>query len=96
MGYATLYGDMAGGYAPLKDVPKTLVYKLAAWRNRDGRIIPRRIIERPPSAELRPDQKDTDLLPDYDVLDPILEKYIEQDCAPQEIIEDGFDKKNRP
>jgi len=93
VGYATLYGDMAGGFAPLKDVPKTLAYKLATWRNTDEQIIPQRIIDRPPSAELRFDQKDEDSLPGYDVLDPILEKYIEQDLSPDEIIKDGFDKK---
>ena len=92
VGYATLYGDMAGGFAPLKDVPKTLVYKLSRWRNRSGRVIPRRIIDRPPSAELRFDQKDEDSLPSYDVLDPILEKYIELDRTPGEIIDSGYDR----
>ena len=93
VGYATLYGDMAGGFAPLKDVPKTLVYALSRWRNRcgDGEVIPRRIIERPPTAELRFDQKDSDSLPSYEALDPILEKYIEQDLSPKEIIEAGCD-----
>jgi NAD+ synthase (glutamine-hydrolysing) len=91
VGYATLYGDMAGGFAPLKDVPKTLVYRLAEWRNRAGEVIPRRIIERPPSAELRPDQKDTDSLPDYAVLDAILERYVEQDLSRSEIVAAGFD-----
>jgi NAD+ synthase (glutamine-hydrolysing) len=92
VGYATLYGDMAGGFAPLKDVPKTLVYRLAEWRNRDGEVIPRRVIERPPSAELRPDQKDTDSLPDYDILDAILERYVEQDLSRGEIVAAGFDR----
>ncbi len=92
VGYATLYGDMAGGFAPLKDVPKILVYKLSRWRNRTGEIIPQRIIDRPPSAELRFDQKDEDSLPGYDVLDPILEKYIEMDHTPGEIIEAGYDR----
>jgi NAD+ synthase (glutamine-hydrolysing) len=92
VGYATLYGDMAGGFAPLKDVPKTLVYQLAEWRNRQGEVIPRRVIERPPSAELRPDQKDTDSLPDYDVLDGILERYVEQDMSRAEIVHAGFDE----
>ena len=92
VGYATLYGDMAGGFAPLKDVPKTLVYKLSRWRNRTGEIIPQRIIDRPPSAELRFDQKDEDSLPGYDVLDPILEKYIELDLTPGEIINAGYDR----
>ena len=92
VGYATLYGDMAGGFAPLKDVPKILVYKLSRWRNRTGEIIPQRIIDRPPSAELRFDQKDEDSLPGYDVLDPILEKYIELDHTPSEIIDAGYDR----
>jgi NAD+ synthase (glutamine-hydrolysing) len=81
VGYATLYGDMAGGFAPLKDIPKTLVYRLCEWRNAQSPVIPRRVIERPPSAELRPDQKDSDSLPPYDVLDPILEAYIEDDLT---------------
>ena len=93
VGYATLYGDMAGGFAPLKDVPKTLVSELSRWRNRDGEIIPQRIIDRPPSAELRFDQKDEDSLPGYDVLDPILEQYIELDRAPGEIIASGYDRE---
>ena len=91
VGYATLYGDMAGGFAPLKDVPKTLVYRLAEWRNRDGEVIPQRVIVRAPSAELRPDQKDTDSLPDYGVLDAILERYVEQDQSRDEIVAAGFD-----
>jgi NAD+ synthase (glutamine-hydrolysing) len=91
VGYATLYGDMAGGFAPIKDVPKLLVYRLAEWRNRRGEVIPRRIIDRPPSAELRADQKDSDSLPPYEVLDPILERYVEQDCSVAEIIAEGFD-----
>lgn len=91
VGYATLYGDMAGGFAPLKDVPKTLVYALAEWRNRQGRIIPQRIIDRPPSAELKPDQRDVDSLPPYDILDPILERYIERDQSPDEIMAAGYD-----
>ena len=92
VGYATLYGDMAGGFAPLKDVPKILVYELSRWRNRDREVIPQRIIDRPPTAELRFDQKDEDSLPGYDVLDPILEKYIELDRTPAEIIADGYDR----
>ena len=92
VGYATLYGDMAGGFAPLKDVPKTLVYELSRWCNRNGEIIPQRIIERPPTAELRFDQKDEDSLPGYDVLDAILEQYIELDRTPDEIIADGYDR----
>ena len=93
VGYATLYGDMAGGFAPLKDVSKTLVYALARWRNSRGAIIPQRIIDRPPSAELREDQKDEDSLPPYSILDPILERYIELDQSPQEIVAAGFDSK---
>lgn len=91
VGYATLYGDMAGGFAPLKDVSKTLVYTLSEWINRDREIIPERVISRPPSAELKPDQIDEDSLPPYSVLDPILERYIEQDQSPQMIIAAGFD-----
>lgn len=91
VGYATLYGDMAGGFAPLKDVWKTMVYRLAKWRNSTKQAIPERVIARPPTAELRPDQLDQDSLPDYDVLDPILELYIENDQAPEKIISDGFD-----
>ncbi|MGE0482815.1 MAG: NAD+ synthase [Gammaproteobacteria bacterium] len=91
VGYATLYGDMAGGFAPLKDIPKTLVYRLSAWRNQQGLVIPPRVIERPPTAELAPDQKDTDSLPPYEILDPILERYIERDMTPREIIAEGYD-----
>ena len=91
VGYATLYGDMAGGFAPLKDVPKTLVYQLANWRNTSGQVIPQRVIDRPPSAELKPDQVDEDSLPPYDILDDILEQYIEADHSPGEIINAGFD-----
>ena len=91
VGYATLYGDMAGGFAPLKDVPKTLVYELTRYRNTLTDVIPNRIIERPPSAELAPDQKDEDSLPPYDVLDSILEMFIEQDKSRDEIISQGFD-----
>ncbi len=90
VGYATLYGDMAGGFAPIKDVPKTLVYELAQWRNAIGGgetpPIPQRVLDKPPSAELRPDQKDTDSLPSYDVLDPIVEAYVEDDRSPEDII----------
>ena len=92
VGYATLYGDMAGGFAPIKDCSKTLVYKLARYRNTLGDAIPERVITRPPSAELRPDQKDTDSLPDYDILDPILEAFIEEDLSVAEIAERGFDR----
>ena len=92
-GYATLYGDMAGGYAVIKDVPKTLVFRLAEWRNRHaGRdLIPRNVITKPPSAELKPDQFDQDNLPPYDILDPILEAYVEDDDTIDEIVARGFD-----
>ena len=91
VGYCTLYGDMCGGFAVIKDVPKTLVYDLCHWLNRDGELIPDYIITRPPSAELRPDQKDTDSLPPYDVLDAILERYVEEDLSLEAIIAEGFD-----
>lgn len=93
VGYATLYGDMSGGFAPIKDVPKILVYELARYVNRDTEIIPQRVIDRPPSAELRPDQQDSDSLPDYEVLDKILLEYIEHDQSPENIIAMGFDKE---
>jgi len=92
VGYATLYGDMAGGFAPIKDCGKTLVYELARYRNTLGEAIPQRVLTRPPSAELRPNQKDTDSLPDYDVLDPILEAFIEDDLSVAEITARGFDR----
>ena len=92
VGYATLYGDMAGGFAPIKDCSKTLVYRLARYRNSVSEIIPERVITRAPSAELRPDQKDSDSLPDYDVLDPILEAFIEEDLSVEEIAARGFDR----
>jgi NAD+ synthase (glutamine-hydrolysing) len=94
VGYATLYGDMAGGYAPIKDCSKSLVWKLARWRNREAGtpVIPERIIKRPPTAELRDDQLDTDSLPPYDVLDPILEAFIEDDRSVDEIVAMGFDR----
>jgi NAD+ synthase (glutamine-hydrolysing) len=92
VGYATLYGDMAGGFAPIKDCSKTLVYRLARYRNSLGRVIPERVIERPPSAELRPDQKDSDSLPEYDVLDAILELFIEENLSVDEITARGFDR----
>jgi NAD+ synthase (glutamine-hydrolysing) len=90
VGYSTLYGDMAGGYSILKDVAKTLVYKLCHWRNLQSRVIPDRVITRPPSAELRPDQKDQDSLPDYAILDQIVELFMEQDRSPSEIVALGF------
>jgi NAD+ synthase (glutamine-hydrolysing) len=92
VGYATLYGDMAGGFAPIKDCSKTLVYRLARYRNSIGEVIPERVITRPPSAELRPDQKDSDSLPDYDVLDPILEAFIEADLSVKAIVEKGYER----
>jgi NAD+ synthase (glutamine-hydrolysing) len=95
VGYATLYGDMAGGFAVIKDVPKTLVYELVAWRNEagPGQPVPAGIIERPPSAELRPGQLDTDSLPPYEVLDRILEAYVEQDRSPAEIAAEGVPRE---
>ena len=92
VGYATLYGDMAGGFAPIKDCSKMLVYRLASYRNSLGRVIPQRVIDRPPSAELRPDQKDSDSLPPYDVLDAILEAFIEEDLSVDEIVARGFER----
>ena len=92
VGYATLYGDMAGGFAPIKDCSKMLVYRLAHYRNSVSAVIPARVIERPPSAELRPDQQDTDSLPPYDVLDPILEAFVEEDLSVDEICARGFDR----
>jgi len=91
VGYATLYGDMVGGFAAIKDVPKTLVYRLAEYRNQIQAAIPRRVIEREPSAELAADQKDTDTLPPYNLLDAILERYVERDLGPEEIAAAGFD-----
>ncbi|HIF18071.1 MAG TPA: NAD+ synthase [Cycloclasticus sp.] len=92
VGYATLYGDMAGGFAPIKDVPKMMVYALAKYRNELSAVIPERVITRPPSAELAPDQKDEDSLPPYPVLDDILERYIELDQSRREILDVGYDK----
>ena len=92
VGYATLYGDMAGGFAPLKDCGKTLVYRLAKYRNSVGPVIPERTITREPSAELRANQKDTDTLPPYDLLDPILEAFMEEDLSVAEIVERGFER----
>lgn len=94
VGYATLYGDMAGGFAVIKDLPKTMVYDLARWRNRqglEGSVIPKRVLDRPPTAELAPDQKDEDTLPPYAVLDPILKAYIEEDRSADEITAMGFE-----
>ena len=92
VGYATLYGDMAGGFAVLKDVSKTMVYNLANYRNSLSPVIPLRIIERPPSAELAEDQKDEDFLPPYSVLDPILELYIQKDMGVDDIVDRGYDR----
>ena len=92
VGYATLYGDMAGGFAVIKDVPKTLVYRLVRYRNRlsDDRLVPASVLERPPSAELRPDQLDQDSLPPYELLDRILVDYVEEDRGRDEIVADGI------
>ncbi|MCX5781199.1 MAG: NAD+ synthase [Elusimicrobia bacterium] len=92
-GYATLYGDMAGGLAVIKDVPKTLVYELAKFRNEKSQVISERILTKEPTAELRPNQKDTDSLPNYNILDPILKLYIEKDIEAEKIISKGFDKQ---
>ncbi|CAA9889390.1 Glutamine-dependent NAD(+) synthetase [Candidatus Methylobacter favarea] len=94
VGYATLYGDMAGGFAPIKDVPKLLVYRLARYRNSLSEVILPRVISRPPSAELSPDQVDEDSLPPYEILDPILERYIELDQSAEEIIAAGFKRED--
>jgi NAD+ synthase (glutamine-hydrolysing) len=95
VGYATLYGDMAGGFAPIKDVPKTIVYEMGAWRNAHGPgkpPIPERIMIKPPTAELRPNQLDTDSLPPYEILDPIIEAYVEEDADVDAIVARGFDR----
>jgi NAD+ synthase (glutamine-hydrolysing) len=97
VGYATLYGDMAGGFAPIKDVPKTLVYELCRWRNDDATRrgetppIPDAVMTKAPTAELRPNQKDTDSLPPYEVLDPILEGYVEDDLSEEDLVAAGMD-----
>jgi NAD+ synthase (glutamine-hydrolysing) len=94
-GYATLYGDMAGGFAVIKDVPKTMVYQLARHRNSlaASGLIPPTVIEKPPSAELRPDQKDTDSLPPYEILDPVLTAYVEEDKSIEQIVTVGIDEE---
>jgi NAD+ synthetase len=92
VGYCTIYGDMCGGLAVISDLPKTKVFEVARWINRDQERIPWNTIEKPPSAELRPDQKDQDTLPEYDVLDQILELYVEQHLGAEEIVERGFDE----
>lgn len=91
VGYSTLYGDTAGGFAVIKDVPKTLVYRLCRWRNSEGEVIPASVLEKPPTAELRPGQLDTDSLPPYEQLDPVLEAYVEDDLTAAELVEAGFD-----
>ncbi len=92
VGYSTLYGDTAGGFAVIKDVPKTMVYELCRYRNSLGEVIPQAVITKPPSAELRPDQRDDQSLPPYDVLDPILEAYVEGDVTAAELVDAGFDE----
>ena len=92
VGYSTLYGDMAGGFDVLKDVPKMLVFELCRYRNTLGPCIPQRVIDRPPSAELAPDQKDEDSLPPYEILDRILELYVEQDMSADDIVATGMDR----
>jgi NAD+ synthetase len=89
-GYAALYGDMAGGFAVLKDIAKTLVYRLARYRNGIARVIPDRVFQRPPSAELRPDQVDRDSLPPYPLVDAILDAYVEEDMSPADIVSHGI------
>ncbi len=93
VGYCTLYGDMCGGLSVISDVPKVMVYRLAEYINRDREIIPRATIEKPPSAELKPDQRDQDTLPPYEVLDPILQLYVEEQLSVTEIVNRGFDEK---
>ena len=93
VGYCTLYGDMCGGLAVVSDVPRTQIYALAKWINSNREIIPWATIEKPPSAELKPDQKDQDTLPPYDILDPILQLYVEEQCSAQEIIAKGYEEK---
>ena len=93
VGYCTIYGDMAGGLAVISDVPKTMVYDLARWMNREREVIPWSTIDKPPSAELKPDQVDQDTLPPYDVLDEILRLYVEENLSAREIAERGFDEK---
>ena len=94
VGYSTLYGDMAGGFSLIKDVPKTMVYQLCRWRNRqEGKeVIPVRIIDKAPSAELKPDQIDQDSLPPYEILDKLIWQYVEEDISYQEMVENGLDK----
>jgi NAD+ synthase (glutamine-hydrolysing) len=91
VGYSTLYGDTAGGFAVIKDVSKTMVYRLCAWRNAEKELIPDAVLTKPPSAELRPDQRDDQSLPAYEVLDPVLAAYVEQDLTAAELVEAGFE-----
>ena len=93
VGYSTLYGDTAGGFAVIKDVPKTMVYELCRYRNSESEVIPPAVLTKPPSAELRPDQRDDQSLPPYEVLDPILEAYVEGDQTAAELVEAGFDEE---
>jgi NAD+ synthetase len=93
VGYCTLYGDMAGGLAVISDVPKTMIYELARWINREREVIPKSTIEKAPSAELKPDQKDQDTLPPYEILDQILQLYVEENLSARDIIARGFDEK---
>ena len=90
VGYATLYGDMCGGFAPLKDISKTMVYKLSKYRNTISKVIPSRVISRPPSAELAPNQVDQDSLPSYDILDDILTRFVEKKQSVESIIANGY------
>ena len=92
VGYCTIYGDMCGGLAVISDLPKTRVYEVCRWLNREREIIPWNTIDKPPSAELRPDQKDQDTLPEYDLLDRILEAYVERQMAVDEIVAMGYDE----
>ena len=93
VGYCTLYGDMAGGLAVISDVPKTMIHELARWINREREVIPKSTIEKPPSAELKPNQKDQDTLPPYEILDEILQLYVEENLSARDIISRGFDEK---
>jgi NAD+ synthetase len=93
VGYCTIYGDMAGGLAVISDVPKTMIYELSRWINREREIIPAATIEKPPSAELKPNQKDQDTLPPYEILDEILQLYVEENLSARDIIARGFDEK---
>jgi NAD+ synthase (glutamine-hydrolysing) len=93
VGYSTLYGDTAGGFAVIKDVAKTMVYRLCQWRNSQSPVIPADVLTKPPSAELRPDQRDDQSLPPYDVLDPVLLAYVEDDLTAAELVEAGFDEE---